>query len=284
MPLLESTLLLYNSNSNTMDLFDELSEVTDSSNDGEEWDSKLDCDFEIDPDYVSDGDEYDPLGPDRVAPDSDSDDENTDSVPVPIVPISLRPSISQSHSLGIPLAIRPGDTVLHRSASTSSFTSQTSQSSQNSQKGKVKGQSNHSIGTQIHALALFEAGWPEMDYKAITGVSQRTVYNIRSKAVSRGWVPGTAIQVEHVDDKPRSGRPKTGTATVLKNLEIVTRNSTTRGWSYGRIAGEFHTLYPSWQEISASTVYRVLKENRYGVFKRTVKPGLNKAQKEARLA
>jgi hypothetical protein len=68
----ESTLLLYNSNSYTMDLFDELSEVTDSSDDGEEWDSQLDCDFEIDPDYVSNGDEYDPLGPVRICQDPTS--------------------------------------------------------------------------------------------------------------------------------------------------------------------------------------------------------------------
>ncbi len=30
-------------------------------------------------------------------------------------------------------------------------------------------------------------------------------------------------------------------------------------------------------------MYRVLRENGYGVFKRTVKPGLNDAQKKARL-
>ncbi len=126
MPLLESTLQLYNSNSNIMDLFDELSEVTDSSNNSEEQDSKLNCDFEIDLDYVSNKDEYNLLSPDRVAPNSDSNNKNTDSVPVPI---SLRPSVLQSHSLRILLAIRLGDTVLHRSASTSSFTSQTSQSS-----------------------------------------------------------------------------------------------------------------------------------------------------------
>lgn len=36
------------------------------------------------------------------------------------------------------------------------------------------------------------------------------------------------------------------------------------------------------QQISPSTVYRVLKKNKYGVYKRTVKPGLTKEARKAR--
>jgi cytosine/adenosine deaminase-related metal-dependent hydrolase len=41
---------------------------------------------------------------------------------------------------------------------------------------------------------------------------------------------------------------------------------------------------PGRQAVLASTIYRVLTENGYGVFKRTIKPGLIEAAKRARLA
>ncbi len=63
-------------------------------------------------------------------------------------------------------------------------------------------------------------------------------------------------------------------------IEVVTRNSTTRGWSCARIAQEVSGT-PGRQPVSASIVYRVLKENGYSVFKRTVKPGLREEDKVA---
>src|SRR6266536_5093868 len=103
-----------------MDLFDDLSDTSES-----EWDSELDGEFEIDPNYVSDDDEEDPDGPDLVPPPDDSDSELEILVPVP--PTSLQVPASFST---ISLPIRPGDTVLHRSSSVSSQTSQTSKNSQ----------------------------------------------------------------------------------------------------------------------------------------------------------
>ena len=59
------------------------------------------------------------------------------------------------------------------------------------------------------------------------------------------------------------------------------QNSTIRGWSCNRIALE--VLETLGQPVSISTVYRVLKEHSYGVYKRTVKPGLIKEQMKERL-
>jgi transposase len=147
-----------------------------------------------------------------------------------------------------------------------------------------KGRGN-SVGARITALTKFDEGKPP-DFDAIlakTGVSKSGCYKLRSKAVSRGWIPGTVVEVEHIDDTPRSGRIKTSTATALFIIQTMTKNSTTRGWSCARIAAEV-TSTPGRQAVSASTVYRVLTENGYGVFKRTVKPGLTEAAKRARLA
>ena len=82
-----------------------------------------------------------------------------------------------------------------------------------------------------------------------------------------------------MDDTPRLGRPKTSTATTLLIVQTMTKNSTTRGWLCARIASKV-TGTTSHQLVSASTVYRVLTENSYGVFKRTVKPSLTEENKK----
>lgn len=94
----------------------------------------------------------------------------------------------------------------------------------------------NSIGARISALTKFDEGMPP-DFDAIltkTGVSKSSCYKLRTKAISRGWVPGIIVEVEHVNDAPRTGRPKTSTATALSIIEIMTKNSTTRGWSCAR--------------------------------------------------
>lgn len=143
----------------------------------------------------------------------------------------------------------------------------------------------NSVGARITAFTKFDEGIPP-DFDVIqakTGVFKSGCYKLRSKAISRGWTPGSIVEVEHVDDAPRSGRPKTSTATALFIVETMTKNFTTRGWSCARIAAEV-TGTLGRQAISASTVYRVLTENGYSVFKRTVKLGLTKEAKDARLA
>jgi hypothetical protein len=143
----------------------------------------------------------------------------------------------------------------------------------------------NSIGSRISALTKFDEGTP-LNFDVIltkTGVFKSGCYKLRSKAISRGWTPGLVVEVEHVDDVPRTGRLKTSIATALFIIEIMTKNFTTRGWSCARITAEV-TGTPGRQEVSVSTVYRVLTEHGYGVFKRTVKPRLTDEAKKARLA
>ena len=94
------------------------------------------------------------------------------------------------------------------------------------------------------ALTMFEDAQQAKkppDFEAIlnkTKVTKSSAYRLRSKAISRGWEPGTLVELEHVNDAPRLGRPKTSTATALFIIETMTKNSTTRGWSCARIAAE----------------------------------------------
>jgi transposase len=81
------------------------------------------------------------------------------------------------------------------------------------------------------------------------------------------------VEPHYVDDAPRSSRPKTSTVVVELIIKTMTKNSTTKGWSTARITYEVNKTLGI-QTVSRSTVYRVLKEYRYNVFKRRVKLGL----------
>jgi hypothetical protein len=145
-----------------------------------------------------------------------------------------------------------------------------------------KKQTHHTLGARIQALTLWENGTLIPEVIAKTGVSRTALYNIRTKACLRGWAPHKVLETWHVDDAPHKGRPPLSTALVKFVVETMTKNSTTRAWSCARIAAEVSNT-PGWQPVSASTVYRVLKQEGYGVYKKTVKPGLTKEQMEARL-
>ena len=88
--------------------------------------------------------------------------------------------------------------------------------------------------------------------------------------------------MEHVQDEERPGRPKCSQVVRDLIIKTVTQNSTTRQWSSQRIASEVSST-PGITEVSTSTVYRILKEEGYGLYKRTVKPGLTIENKKARL-
>jgi len=64
------------------------------------------------------------------------------------------------------------------------------------------------------------------------------LYKLRSKAISRRWDPLGILETWHVDDAPRSERPKISTALALFIIQTITKNSTTRGWPTWRIAAE----------------------------------------------
>jgi hypothetical protein len=65
----------------------------------------------------------------------------------------------------------------------------------------------HSIGTRINALTKFDEGTP-LDFDTIrikTSIAKSSCYRLRLKAISRGWVLGTIMELEHVNDVPYTG-------------------------------------------------------------------------------
>jgi hypothetical protein len=66
------------------------------------------------------------------------------------------------------------------------------------------------VGARILALNIFDEQSPGPDFIAIqsrTGVSRSSAYKLRTKAISRGWIPENIAEPEHVDDTPRLGGP-----------------------------------------------------------------------------
>jgi hypothetical protein len=88
-----------------------------------------------------------------------------------------------------------------------------------------------SIGQRIQALYQLDRGDPVFKIIQDTAVSQGAIYKLREKAISLGWQPGTPVEPKHVDDLPRSGRPRVSTYITAAILTVLTRNSTTRGYS-----------------------------------------------------
>jgi hypothetical protein len=66
-------------------------------------------------------------------------------------------------------------------------------------------------------------------------------------------------------------------------LETMTKNSTTRGYLYTKIAYKVYSKLEMPKAISSRIVYNVLKENSYSSYKRTIKPRLKDKDKERRL-
>jgi len=89
------------------------------------------------------------------------------------------------------------------------------------------------------------------------------------------------LKLSHVEDKPRSGRLPASPIIHAKVLEILLQNSWHREWSCHKIHLEVEKT-PG-LKVSARTVYSILKAEGYTPCKPTVKPGLNKAQKQERL-
>jgi hypothetical protein len=63
-------------------------------------------------------------------------------------------------------------------------------------------------------------------------------YKLLAKAKERGWKPGVSMimQVEHVSNAPRLGRPPIPQEIIDLIIKTMTKNSIIRGWSYARIA------------------------------------------------
>lgn len=143
---------------------------------------------------------------------------------------------------------------------------------------------NHSIRSGIQAITLLEIGMLVEQITALTFIKKSRIYILRKEALCRGYNPSISkiVEVYHVEDAKRSGRPKTFQVVIDLIIATVTKNSTTREYSCAQIASKVSAT-PSISSVSASTVWRTLKAERYSMYKRTVKLGLNADQKKKRL-
>ncbi|KAH6879868.1 Transposase-domain-containing protein, partial [Thelonectria olida] len=119
----------------------------------------------------------------------------------------------------------------------------------------------------------------------ITGISIRTINSIYVRAIERGLDPNhrpLTLRDEYLRDADRAGRPKKQTDERRDEvIAKVRRDRYGREKSCADIAGE---LCSSGFEISATTVWRILRKAGFRKTKPTRKPGLTKKMRQARLS
>ena len=117
----------------------------------------------------------------------------------------------------------------------------------------------------------------------VTGISRTRIYNLVANTRERGQKQDTdmIIEVEHVQNAPRSGRPSISPEAIACVLKVVLQNSTTHGFSCKTIGKE---VARQGFQVAPRMIWKILTQAGYSQCKLTVKPGLNKENKLARLA
>jgi transposase len=114
-------------------------------------------------------------------------------------------------------------------------------------------------------------------------ISPRTINDIYARAIKRGFDPNYkpfTLKPEHVQDAPRSGRPsKQIEANTQAVLEKVRTNRYGRELPCTDLAG---LLSLAGIEVSATTVWQILRKHGFRKTKPTRRPGLTKKIKEER--
>jgi len=145
---------------------------------------------------------------------------------------------------------------------------------------------NTDISTHALVITLKSPliGLTSAEIFAKTGISISTINRIYGRAIKRGFDPNIrplVIKDEWLEDAPRPGRPRKQTP---ENIEKVVKK--VRKGRYGRekscadLAGE---LSMEGLDISAITIWRILKQAGFKKTKPTRKPGLTKKMKKDRL-
>jgi transposase len=140
----------------------------------------------------------------------------------------------------------------------------------------------HTTGARIRAIYMLNEKQPWARITAVTGISKSRVYALAAVARERGWKQDTdmIIEVNHVLNAPRTGRPHITVQAIQCVLKLMLQNSTTRGFSCATIAKEARKRG---HEIAPRTVWKVLRQAGYSQCKLTIKPGLNKENMKKRL-
>jgi len=134
------------------------------------------------------------------------------------------------------------------------------------------------VGIRIQCLVLLEYGVPIDIVHRIIGVEKASIYRFRRIAIERGYDPkkSSKILLSYLQDAPKSGRPTVYTQEVVEKV-IANVCKSVEG-RCNIIATIGHSI-----RISATSVQRILQRNRFHKVKRTMKPRLTEAMKEARL-
>jgi hypothetical protein len=200
--------------------------------------AEFEQDSESDDYYTSCDEEECIFGPDLYDPELYNPDDDDELLQDPIlawrVP-SPSPSIPTTPVTATPIATPPIILPIRRKETLilpPGFTAQAVDALRSTESLALtlpKGRKQNSIGARIAALSLRDHSVSLQIVYQKTGVSESALSRLRTKADSRGWRSGTVVEVEHVDDKPRSGRPTIPPSIVDLIIKTVTKNSTTRG-------------------------------------------------------
>lgn len=139
------------------------------------------------------------------------------------------------------------------------------------------------IATRALIVAYKADGKSNNEITGLTGVGKSTINSIYTRAIKRGFDPAERpikLLNKYLEDAPRSGRPSQQQQAFEKVVDLVRRDRYGREKSCADIAGE---LSQNGLDISASTVWRVLKKAGYKKTKPTRKPGLTKKMRKERL-
>lgn len=145
---------------------------------------------------------------------------------------------------------------------------------------------NTDIATRalIVTLKSPSGGKTTAEISEITGISSRQVNRIYARAIERGFDPNhrpLTIRDEFLRDASRPGRPTKQTDNnQIEILAKVRRDRFGREKTCADIAGE---LSADGIEISAVTVWRILRKAGFHKTKPTRKPGLTKKMRKERL-
>jgi Transposase len=134
------------------------------------------------------------------------------------------------------------------------------------------------VGIRIQCLVLLEWGVPIDLVSQVTNVHKASIYRFRRIAIERGYDPAKSRQIllKYLEDAPRSGRPTVCTQEVVD--KVIANVSASIEGRYKTTAQIGYKL-----RVGATSIQKILKSEGFHKVKRTMKPGLTQAMKEARL-
>ena len=78
------------------------------------------------------------------------------------------------------------------------------------------------VATQMQGLSLWTSGMKLHEVMKITGLTSKALYNIRKRAINRGFNPkvDAKILASYIQDAPRSGQPR---ISLEKHNDVIAK-------------------------------------------------------------